>query len=676
MTIHSALTACPAAVCKDRPVSVLSCGRIKLAFLTFWFILFGTLYSGLVPESSAHELIDVVPDEMSLRMPLEILQRPPLELPERDRLPLFEGLEQDWFTRKRNLSIGDEEVGTQMLEKIHEEMLNLGVKRMRPYAASLMREASYHADRGGFERAEALCRAAVKFAPNMPEPHLLLAQVYWKESKLKLSRIVLQWLQAGRAFIKNGEYGVSLLTKLALLALVACTVFFAVFYLVQMLRYFRLLVHDFGEILPGEPSGKLLAFAGLFGIFAPLLLGWGFYALCVFWLLLLWSYSTFKERAVHLLFLFFMASIPLWFGVIQNTLEGFNTERGQVLGLHRDGISDDTMLLRLQRLSEANPGDDEVFFMLGTAFKKRSEYRRAERAFKKAISLNPHAADYYNNLGNTYYALRDLERAVANYEKAIEKNSQEGAFHFNLSATLRERLKLNESDKEYFLARKLDPEKISHYAAILGPNYNRMVIDSVLHENGLWHAIAYQMRSLLRGNHRSDESFRALLIYGIQPLILIVLVILLHYLRRVIGTARKCKKCGIVFCKKCQSAIRKEPVCSQCVHFFEDQASVGVKQRTRKIIEIRKYKENHQDRKRLIGILLPGGGHIYQGRMLIGFLIIFLVTGFLTYSFFPEIFSSSAAGFRLSSSHLRYWSLIPAMLVYGLSLLHLRRLSV
>ncbi|MDX1763428.1 MAG: tetratricopeptide repeat protein [bacterium] len=625
----------------------------------------------LVVES--YESIDVVQDEMSLRIPLDMLKGPAIDIPEGARPALFEGLEREWFIRKQNLSIGDERVGDQMLGRIHESMLDLGVVRMRPYAASLLREARYHLDRGSGERAMVLSRAASRLAPGLPEPHFMMARILWQEKKSNIFSVILQWFEAGRAVVQDQAYRAALWPNLALVTLVAGALFFTLFYIAQMFRYFGLLVHDFRELLPGEPSEKLLIFASLFLVVAPIILGWGIYALGVFWLVLLWSYGTGKERFVHFLFLLFVLVTPWIFGWIHDSAMELYGEQGAIRVLHRDGISDNHTVARLERLLEADPTDDEVLFMLGTAYKKRGDYEGAEKALTEAIGINPKVGAYYNNLANTYYALRDLDKAVENYEEAIVRDPQDGSFHYNLSAALRELLKLNESDKEYFVAKELAPAKVSYYANILGPSYNRMVIDTPLPRVPVWRNLLPISRFDLRNKLAGPQALRGFVEHGLRPFLLIIFVVAAHYLRRLAGTARECQKCGAVYCKRCQSEIRREAICSKCVHLFEDQAAVDVKQRTRKIIEIRKHRETSAGRGRLLGIILPGGGHIYRGWVGVGFLVVFSIVGLLIYGFFPELLVSPSAGFPLMPQYVHSWVLLPVVIIYVLSLFHLDR---
>jgi hypothetical protein len=101
---------------------------------------------------------------------------------------------------------------------------------------------------------------------------------------------------------------------------------------------------------------------------------------------------------------------------------------------------------------------------------------------------------------------------------------------------------------------------------------------------------------------------------------------------------------------------------------------VEVKQRTRKIIEILGYKEQKKETGRLFGILVPGGGHVYFGRLWIAFAVIFLMVSCFIYGFFWRLLPQGDMVIRAASWDARIWVIVPAMIVYLLSVVHLYRL--
>ncbi len=640
-------------------------------------ILAAVFVSGMIVVMTgmgmAYEAIDVIHDTTSLEVPMDLLKRPAPPV-SGDGATLSGRFEHDWFLRKRNVAIGNERGGTILMDRLQEEMIDLGVSNLLPYAASLVREARVLAARGEYEKAVAVCRAATTFGQALPEAHLTLARITWMQNRFDILGVVQEVVQAARACLIGFNGIAVLMINFALLLLVALTGFFGVFFLTQLVRYGRLLVHEVSERVPGVNTGVTGSMVSLLLLVFPLLLGWGLHGLCIVWLVLFWSYAGNKERAVYLLYLIFALLVPFWTGAIQRSSDVFYGDYVQQLIQHRDGLADDATVSTLLRLSKEHPQDPQLPFMLGTAYKKRGEYERSRDALERAVSMNPEMASAYNNLGNTLYALRDPQEAVRMYQKAISLDPKRASFHFNLSAVQRDLFMLNESEAAYAKARQLNPMQTSYYVNILGPSYNRMVIDATLP----WHTVFYDFlreaaggRDTGRMVHAFIEAHYRRLIYGAM---LLLGLLVMSYLRDSFGVARRCEKCGKIFCRKCQTTAPTGAACSQCVYIFAEGAGIGVKERTRKIIEIRRNREQHGDTGRLLGLLIPGGGHIYFGWLATGFIVLFIVVCSLAYGFFGDALAGGPFAWRGDRGGPRVWVLVPGGILYFLSVVHMYRL--
>ncbi len=652
-------------------------GRVYVTRLMPGWIVWALLVCGLIASQTsvgmAYVAIDVIHDGTSLEVPTDLLKRPAPAM-SRDAATLSGRFERDWFLRKRNIAIGNEQGGTILLARLQEEMIDLGASSLRPVAASLLREARLLAVRGEYEKAVALCRAATAFGQVLPEAHLTLAQITWMENKLDITGVLQEVVQAARAYLLGFNGVAGLIINLGFLLLVAAVAFFGIFFLTQLVRYAKLLLHELSERVPAVSGRVTAATVLLLLLVFPLLVGWGLYGLCIVWLLLFWSYAGNKERAVYLLFLFFALLVPFWTGVVQRSSEVFYGDYIQQLIQHRDGLSDDATVSTLLRLGKERPHDPRVLFMLGTAYKKRGEYEKSRETLQRAISLNPGMAIYHNNLGNALYALREPQQALRMYEKAIALDPNAAAFHFNLSAVQRDLFMLRASEAEYSKARQIDPGQTSYYVDILGPSYNRMVIDSTLPWRMLFRDLLGEVaggrgrgmvvREFIAGQHHQL----------IQAALLLSGLLVVSFLRHFFGVARRCEKCGKIFCRKCQTAVAQGAVCSQCVYIFAEGAGIGVKDRTRKIIEIRRNREQQGDTGRLLGFLIPGGGHIYFGWLATGFIVLFIVVCCLAYGFFGEALAGGPLEWGGGPLGHRVWALVPGCFLYFLSVVHMYRL--
>lgn len=81
----------------------------------------------------------------------------------------------------------------------------------------------------------------------------------------------------------------------------------------------------------------------------------------------------------------------------------------------------------------------------------------AEYHLRKAIHLNPSAAEVYNNLGNIRFGQGKHEEAIKLYAKAIELNPNIASWHFNIGDTLVMVWRLQEGREHFKKALALDP---------------------------------------------------------------------------------------------------------------------------------------------------------------------------------------------------------------------------
>ncbi len=76
---------------------------------------------------------------------------------------------------------------------------------------------------------------------------------------------------------------------------------------------------------------------------------------------------------------------------------------------------------KLEETTKLNPGNQELFFALGTAYDKMGELTNAETAYKKAIEIKVDYFDAYYNLGAMYFNQgADMSNKANNIEKEEE----------------------------------------------------------------------------------------------------------------------------------------------------------------------------------------------------------------------------------------------------------------
>ena len=77
---------------------------------------------------------------------------------------------------------------------------------------------------------------------------------------------------------------------------------------------------------------------------------------------------------------------------------------------------------------EATPRKDRA--------KAAAEYRKAEKAFQKAIEKNPHRVESYLYLGRTYFVQKKYQKAAKNYGKATKLAPERKEIYLQLASAL------------------------------------------------------------------------------------------------------------------------------------------------------------------------------------------------------------------------------------------------
>jgi tetratricopeptide (TPR) repeat protein len=105
---------------------------------------------------------------------------------------------------------------------------------------------------------------------------------------------------------------------------------------------------------------------------------------------------------------------------------------------------------------------------LGKKLAQTGDYAGAEKAYQKALELNPKYAYAYNQLGYLYQVkYQDYEKAIYHYQKAIEYNPKKGAqlSRFQLAICYEKAGKINKAVNTWKEYLKIEPPN-SQYASI------------------------------------------------------------------------------------------------------------------------------------------------------------------------------------------------------------------
>src|SRR5262249_51649776 len=102
-------------------------------------------------------------------------------------------------------------------------------------------------------------------------------------------------------------------------------------------------------------------------------------------------------------------------------------------------------------------------YLLGFIHYQQSEYKPAEKEFKKAIKLNPYYTDAHNHLGLVYREEKEYDDALSQFQAALNDKAYKTPekIHLNIG--------------HLYMARGMYPEAIASFqkAVALKPDYLR-----------------------------------------------------------------------------------------------------------------------------------------------------------------------------------------------------------
>ena len=78
----------------------------------------------------------------------------------------------------------------------------------------------------------------------------------------------------------------------------------------------------------------------------------------------------------------------------------------------------------LQRSIEANPADDQAWYLLGRCYMTQREYTKAHKAYERAVNINDSDPTYWCSIGVLYYYNQQFHDALDTYSRALQLNPE------------------------------------------------------------------------------------------------------------------------------------------------------------------------------------------------------------------------------------------------------------
>ncbi|MFQ5841275.1 MAG: tetratricopeptide repeat protein, partial [Thermodesulfobacteriota bacterium] len=537
-----------------------------------------------------------------------------------------------WIRRKDLINRGKTLIGKRELEAIHRVQLDLGIRNLPIFATLLIREGLKASERGSFEEAVVLCSAAKMVAPGLPYGYFALAKVYWSRSKLRIDRVLAEYLRGFFAFMENFKLTFIKFTDLFFLIGQSILLAFLLFSCILFLKYFPSLIEGLTRNFKAQVFQIMLAVLKIVGILLPfflrLNLTWAF----MYWSLLCWVSLEKRERIMLCVFLIMVIYIPWTMDTYSNFLDHSANAALNMYKANEEtwnkGIKED-----LIRDLEATPEDTRILFTLGLINKREGNYPKAESYFKRVISNDSSAAEAMTNLANVYLAMGNVDQAIELNSKAIDLKPRKASFHFNrYRAISKKSATLVKTDPSIERATELNPQLIQHYLKIETGNMNRFVIDETLSALNLWKGVMYHFMDKWMNLGRLvsvwvmplTERWRF-----ISPLLFLCMVVFFSILAQRKGSMRKCPLCGSPSRRVYPRRVEGDLICMGCYRLFVKKEGLNPKVKVKKMTEVRGYRKREELISRILSLFSLGGGHVWRNYTIRGVVFLFVFSVFI-----------------------------------------------
>jgi len=537
-----------------------------------------------------------------------------------------------WSLRGRTAGQKVPTLGNKELDQFYQMKLDRGLRNLSVLSFFLIREAGQATQNGDHDMAVRLAAYAVKFSPELSQPHFALVKARWHENPIQFDKILPSFFEGLSVLTSYFPSSVNFFYNLSYLLANAILLTFLVFGIVILVKCFPLYFYEIRKNLTHELSKMFLSGLKIFLLFIPFFLRLDVLWAILYWGILLWGYVPKKERQFLLLFLILAVYLPFFLRASASFLDSPSSDILFEMNKANYEDWDGAAQQRLQTWSNAHPEDPDVLFTLGLLEKKQGRYDRAEKFYQSAIQRDPNFSEAYSNLGNVYMARREVDQAISLYEKAASVNPARAAYHYNLYRAYSQQTFLSgKNDRAFQTARQLDPKLVDYYLSLdtakQTPNINRFLIDERLSPEKLWKRVQAQ---LVGGEGLLYHLFKAWFekvpsrLSFLFPVVFLVFLIVMSRYSRAKRFMTGCPMCGSPTYRFYMGASVQDFICFNCYRIFVQKEKLHPRIVENKSFQVQQFQKEGHFIGRFVSWFIVGFGYIWRGNFFRGFLLTFL----------------------------------------------------
>jgi tetratricopeptide (TPR) repeat protein len=529
-----------------------------------------------------------------------------------------------WQARREALREHDVKKARAGEALIREAREELGIENLAFFSAALNREAMKALQSRA--PAEAVDRAglAVELAPDLPAAHLTLARALFGKDPGALGPIFSALGGAASAAWRSPLSRRALLADVSGALLAGLSAAIALGLLLLVARRLHLFLHGFHHLFAQGASRAQTGFLAVVLLAVPLAMRWGPFATAVVWIFCVWRFLRSPERAVAVISLAVLVGMPWAIQEVARATSWAGGLAAQVYALERGaGLGDAAG--QLARRAEAGELPAPALMALGRFAKRHGDLEGANRWYQQALQADSRSAAILVNVGNVHFLKGDLEAAKAAYIGATDRAESDSvaaaAAHFNLGRLFFRQGALDKGQEARSRALQLFPALGQRRESQDDLRANAYLLDVPVSDDQIAELASLDQRHQAVGEQARARIFGPIPRWPVLPGALVALLGLFALVSRKPGAIRPCNRCGGAACRRCYAEANDS--CGQCINVFVKKGAVDARDRLRKEDQVRRFRQRSQLITRALAVMTGGAGHVYDGKAVSGFLLLF-----------------------------------------------------
>lgn len=514
---------------------------------------------------------------------------------------------------------------------LYNEQLDKGIIDSEYYVYSILEKNKQSSNR------YKLLRELERYAPDFPALYFEISKERFNFTLIGLFESFDYLIKGISKYKKNFWWLFSLISSITMSFLVSFILSITIITMITFLKSIPLISHDLSE----DKKRLFIFLIFMLSILGPL------YFLASS-LLISSLYFKKRERLIFYIYLIFLLISPLIINITSFTINAPLSPKLKAIVEVNESKGNN------YAISTLKDGRDYVEkFSYALALKREGRYNEAIDIYKNLLKEKEDPI-LLNNLANCYVGIKDLQKALELYQEAINIQPNATLF-YNMSQIYRELLDFEKADKNFTLAYKKNFSEVIRFRSLSSNNPNRLVMDT-----GLPLKIIFKYAIEKTSNKSLNISLLPSYYYPIGAFIILALYLALK--QRLKSFAYTCKRCGSVFCNKCEKRVLWGDMCLQCYRSLIKLDELDPRDRISRILKIYEYRNKKRNLIKILNFLLPGTGHIYAGSILQGFIFLWLFLFFITLIFMGGLVSFGIGNY--SHFWLNILGLLSAIVVY------------